>query len=437
MFAPAPPVPLPAVPVSLGAMKAARKRFARRSAAGLRLPLLALCILCAFLRVPAAAAQISGAISGTVTDASGQAVTDASVTARNVDTGVERSTATDARGHYEFVAIPLGAYEVSASKQGFAQAVRTGINVVVNENGNVNLVLKIGSVNQQITVTGDAPLVSVTTQDISGLVGEQQVKDLPLNGRSYDLLLTLNPGVVNFTWEKSRRYGSFQFHHRQQFRRFGQPPAAESFPAERRGVHRRGGKQHDARRRQRGTAGRRRGARIQHSARYLRRGIRQEAGRAGQHRHAVRHESVARLDLRIPAQQRPGCAQLLRCRASAPPFQRNQFGVSLGGPIQKDKTFVFAQLRGIPAEPAPDVRGVRSRRPCAARIASGWCASDLAAAEPVAHRRRLALPTSSSGADGVAQVLSSPLQTIREDFGTVRVDHVFSERDSLARDLHH
>ena len=80
---------------------------------------------------------------------------------------------------------------------------RTGINVVVNENGNVDLSLKIGSVNQQITVKGDAPLVNVTTQDISGLVGEQQVKDLPLNGRSYDLLLPLNPGIVNFTSQKA------------------------------------------------------------------------------------------------------------------------------------------------------------------------------------------------------------------------------------------
>src|SRR6202007_2671742 len=63
--------------------------------------------------------------------------------------------------------------------------------------------LQVGTVSSEITVRGDAPIVSTTTRDISGLVAEQQVKDLPLNGRSYDLLLPLNPGVVNFTSQKT------------------------------------------------------------------------------------------------------------------------------------------------------------------------------------------------------------------------------------------
>ena len=67
--------------------------------------------------------------------------------------------------------------------------------------------LQVGEPSQQITVTADAPQVSVTTDDIGGLVGERQIKDLPLNGRSYDELLTLNPGVVNFTWEKTGGVG--------------------------------------------------------------------------------------------------------------------------------------------------------------------------------------------------------------------------------------
>ena len=62
--------------------------------------------------------------------------------------------------------------------------------------------LRVGESSQQTTVSGDAPVVGVTNADVSGLVGERQIKDLPLNGLSYDELLTLNPGVVNFTWEK-------------------------------------------------------------------------------------------------------------------------------------------------------------------------------------------------------------------------------------------
>src|SRR5262249_39796933 len=84
---------------------------------------------------------------------------------------------------------------------------RSGIHLVVAQTAIVNLELRIGESSQQVTVVADAPLVGVTTADIGGLVGEKQIKDLPLNGRSYDQLLTLNPGVVNFTWEKTGGVG--------------------------------------------------------------------------------------------------------------------------------------------------------------------------------------------------------------------------------------
>ena len=93
------------------------------------------------------------------------------------------------------------------TKQGFAEQIRTGIRLVVGQDARVNVTLRVGPVSQQITVNSDAPLVSATTADIPGLVGEQQVKDLPLNGRSYDLLLPLNPGIVNFTSEKTGGIG--------------------------------------------------------------------------------------------------------------------------------------------------------------------------------------------------------------------------------------
>ena len=77
----------------------------------------------------------------------------------------------------------------------------------MGQDAKADLSLQVGRVSEEVKVSEDAPLVGVTTQDISGLVGEQQVKDLPLNGRSYDLLLTLNPGIVNFTWEKTGGMG--------------------------------------------------------------------------------------------------------------------------------------------------------------------------------------------------------------------------------------
>ena len=81
-----------------------------------------------------------------------------------------------------------------------------GVRLLVGEDATVDLSLTVGQVSQ-VTIVDDAPIVSTTTTDISGVVGEQQVKDLPLNGRSFDLLLPLNPGVVNFTSEKTLGQG--------------------------------------------------------------------------------------------------------------------------------------------------------------------------------------------------------------------------------------
>jgi len=111
--------------------------------------------------------------------------------------------ATDDAGRYQVVSLPVGQYEVKVTKSGFQEEIRSGIHLVVGQEASVDIRLHVGEVQQRVTVTEEVPMVSTTTRDISGLVGEQQVKDLPLNGRSYDLLLPLNPGIVNFTWMKT------------------------------------------------------------------------------------------------------------------------------------------------------------------------------------------------------------------------------------------
>ncbi|MGH9707797.1 MAG: carboxypeptidase-like regulatory domain-containing protein, partial [Candidatus Acidiferrales bacterium] len=122
---------------------------------------------------------------------------------RNVETGDIRNALTDGAGQYEVFSLPIGEYEVRARKQGFAEQIRTGIHLAVGQVADADLQLRVGEVSQQVKVNSDVPMVAITTADVSGLVGEQQVKDLPLNGRSYDLLLPLNPGIVNFTSEKT------------------------------------------------------------------------------------------------------------------------------------------------------------------------------------------------------------------------------------------
>jgi len=101
----------------------------------------------------------------------------------------------------------VGQYEIRSGKAGFAEVVRTGVRLAVGQSATVDMELPVGESSQTIAVNGDAPLVGVTTESAVGLVGERQIKNLPLNGRSYDELLTLNPGVVNFTWEKTGGIG--------------------------------------------------------------------------------------------------------------------------------------------------------------------------------------------------------------------------------------
>jgi Carboxypeptidase regulatory-like domain len=193
-----------------------RPRFATSLRPGRPLhPLWIIGLLLVCLAGPFAAAQVTATLAGTITDQSGAAISAATVTAKNVDTGLSRSAPTDPEGHYRLFPLAVGEYELRVAKDGFAEGIRTGIRLVVGQEATADLRLRIGQVTEQVKVTGDVPVVTLTTQDISGLVSEREVKDLSLNGRSFDLLVTLNPGVLNFTWEKTGGIGVSNFHYRE------------------------------------------------------------------------------------------------------------------------------------------------------------------------------------------------------------------------------
>src|SRR5581483_1482147 len=177
----------------------------RMSSTPARMFALLLCVI--VLSIFQAEAQVSANLSGRVADPSGATMAGASITATNLDTGISRAAQTNQAGEYRFFELPVGRYEVRAAKDGFAEQVRKGILLVVGQDATADLTLQVGQVKQQVTVDENVPVVDVTAQDISGLVAEQQVKELPLNGRSYDLLLTLNPGIVNFTSQKTGGIG--------------------------------------------------------------------------------------------------------------------------------------------------------------------------------------------------------------------------------------
>src|SRR6266576_206382 len=143
-------------------------------------------------------AQTSTAtILGTVKDTSGALIPGVSITVKHTESGLTRTVVSGERGGYNLPLLPVGPYELTTTMPGFKQVVRSGVNLVVGQEAVVDLTLEVGANAEQVTVTEEAPLVNTTTSSTSGVITEQQVKDLPLNGRSFDQLLVLNAGVVN------------------------------------------------------------------------------------------------------------------------------------------------------------------------------------------------------------------------------------------------
>ena len=142
---------------------------------------------------------VTGAISGHVTDATGAVISGASVQVQNVETGLTRSAQSDVAGRYEVRNLPSGSYTITTQNTGFRTEVRSGITLSVGSEVAVNMELTVGTVQETVEVTGEAPAIETTTAAVSGLVSPAQMRDLPLNGRSIDQLALLTPGVVQQT----------------------------------------------------------------------------------------------------------------------------------------------------------------------------------------------------------------------------------------------
>ncbi len=375
-----------------------------------------------YLLSVSAAAQVSATLSGRVTDSTGGAVAAATVTASDLDTGVSRTVLTSQVGQFQMVALPLGHYEVRATKQGYAEQIRTGVVLVVGQDATADLVLHVGEVKEHVTVTEDAPIVNVSTQDISGLVGEKQVKELPLNGRSYDLLLTLNPGIVNFTSQKTGGIGVSNSTTGNNFAVSGNRPQQNLFLLN--GVEFTGAAENNMQ--PGGPSQQLIGVEAVREFNVLRDTYGAEYGkRPGAQVIIVTqsgsnqwHGSVYEF-LRNNALDAPNYFDL----GSAPLFQRNQFGAASGGAIKKNKTFLFANYEGYRQHLhqtsvafVPDLASRAAAVPSVQPLLNLW--PTPAATDP--------------DFNGIAQFYSTPLQTISENFGTARLDQVFSSNDTLS-----
>src|SRR3954462_14343402 len=122
-------------------------------------------------------AQVTAAVSGTVEDASGGALSGVTVSVKSVETGISRVTTTGESGAFRVLSLPVGPLQLTGEKQGFKRTVRTGINLVVGQEAVVNLRLQLGDLKQEVTISSEGPLVNTTTGEVSGFVGESAVKN--------------------------------------------------------------------------------------------------------------------------------------------------------------------------------------------------------------------------------------------------------------------
>ena len=391
-------------------------------------------LLLGLIFAASARAQGEASITGTVTDRSGASVAGATVTVRNLETNLWRRTLTDIAGRYNVESLPVGQYEVRADLPSFKSELRTGITLVVGQQAVVDLTLQLGEVKELVTVQGDTSVVNTTTNQTSGLVGEKQVKDLPLNGRSYDELVTLNPGIVNYSAERTGGVGVSNSAIGNMFAVSGHRPQENVFLLN--GIEFTSASEINLQ--PGGASGELLGvdairefnvATDTYGAEYGKRPaahVSLVTASGGNQVHGSLYEFLrnSALDSRNFFDQ-----------GAIPPFQRNDFGGALGGAPQPDKTFVFANYEGFRQHLAlSDVTLVpdNNARDGYLPEANGSL-KDVGIAPGVAPL--LALWPVQNGPElggGIAEAFGHPLQTIREDFGTTRLDRVFSPRDSLS-----
>jgi Carboxypeptidase regulatory-like domain/TonB dependent receptor len=164
---------------------------------GIRVSGIILCLLLAVC-APVFSQTTTGRILGTVSDQSGAAVAGAAVVITDVQRGTTRAAATDESGSYAVPELPPGVYKVRAEAKGFKTVERVNITVEVAQDLRVDVTLPAGQVSETVVVTDEVPLVNSMSSTLGGTLSNAEINDLPLNGRNYENLLQLRPGVVRY-----------------------------------------------------------------------------------------------------------------------------------------------------------------------------------------------------------------------------------------------
>jgi hypothetical protein len=404
-------------------------------------------VFCFTVSVPVHA-QVTGAtLSGTVTDASGAVIAGAEVSVRNTATGITKDTTTDSAGLYSIPNLIPGPYEVKVTAKGFSTAVQSNLTLAVGAQQSLNIPLKVGETSTTVQVTEAAPQIDLTSSTLTGQVESQTVLDLPLNGRDWTSLATLHPGVnlieTQMDYATSARGN----------RGFGAELTISGQRTTNNNYRLDGVSVNDYANSGPGNViGAALGVDAIEEFSVLTGGFSAEYGKAsggvvnaitksgtnafhGDLYEFIRNSALDSRDYFSRSGNTPLAA-----------FRRNQFGASAGGPLIKDKTFVFGDYEGFrqgkgittsinvpsdtaragllhydPAKGPPAFCTVTGPTTCTATV-------DAAANAELAMfpHATVSAPGSDKG-----QFINSGLQIVPENFYTARVDHKLSTNDSL------
>jgi hypothetical protein len=398
------------------------------------------CVLAVIAFSLPAFAQEAATLNGRVTDPAGLAIDGATVSAQNTDTTVVSRAVTGDSGLYTIFPLLPGPYRVTVEKQGFRQVVQSGITLHVADSITLNFSLIVGAVSQAVSVTTEAPVVDVTTSNLGGLVDEQQVADLPLNGRNFTDLSILEPGVQR-AWNLGTNNADIAT---TIFSSHGQPIRSNAFLMDgslMQGFH--GFSAASVGADELGVDGVKEYKVISNNAppdygvlMGAQTAVTSKGGSNQWHGDAYDYLRNAALDARDFFD-----VSYLTTGHRVPQFQKNQFGGAVGGPIRKNKTFIWLvnewvkQTEGIP-QPYLTTFQPGCIAPAGTTITNTEC-PQLGAAFPSVVVSQVTAPLLALYAPfepnvpGTNSFFYNFKQPLTDRFGQARVDQVLGPNDNM------
>jgi len=397
-------------------------------------------LMCSVVAVNLHAQVAGGTISGTVTDSSGRVINNVQITITNLATGVTRDVTTNEDGFYSAPNLLPGTYEAKFTAQGFKGELRTSIEITVGASVGLDQQLRVGAVGETVEVQSEVPAVQLSTSDMSAVVNATTVRELPLNGRSWTDLAQLQPGVSAIHTQPDFSAGTDRGN-----RGFGQQLTISGARPQQNNYRLDGVSLNDY---ANGAPGSVLGGSLgvdaieefsvitsNYEADYGKTsgGVVNAITRSGTNQiHGSAYEFLRNSALDAPNYFDSG---------NIPPFKRNQFGGTIGGPIVKNHTFFFADYEGI--RQSKGITTVATVPSAAARAGnlcsspdSGTCAPNTVTVDPAAqayftfyHLPNQGPVAGSNGDLGIFTFAGQ--QVVSENFLTTRIDHKFSQSDSL------